>query len=141
MNTSQPMSILFPFTSEGARRTALRVAIAAAFTLAGCATPIDSTRPAIDLPAQWSEAAPGSSALQRDWWQGFQSAELAQLIDAAQAGSPTLAIAAERVQQAEILVRSAGATLFPSVGVGGGSGAQRSDPSGSSARSMRRRKA
>ena len=134
MNIPQPMSMLFPFTSDGARRTTLRVAIAAAFALAGCATPIDSTRPAIELPAQWNEAAPGSSALQRDWWQGFQSAELAQLIDAAQAGSPTLAIAAERVQQAEILVRSAGATLFPSVGVGGGSGAQRSDPSGASAR-------
>ena len=51
--------------------------------LAGCATPIDSTRPAIELPAQWNEAASGSSALQRDWWRGFQSAELAQLIDAA----------------------------------------------------------
>lgn len=138
MTRSPPMSLLLRSPAPSPLRSAaLRVALAAAFALAGCATPIDRTRPTIDLPAHWNEAAPGSSALQRDWWQGFQSAELAQLIDAAQAGSPTLAIAAERVQQAEILVRSAGATLFPSVSVGGGTGAQRSDPSGASARTSK----
>ncbi len=119
------------------RGCALKIALAAAFTLVGCATPIDDTRPVIELPAQWNEAAPGSSELQRDWWRGFGSAELAQLIDAAQASSPTLAIAAERVLQAELLVRSAGATLFPSVGIGGAIGAQRSDPSGASARTSK----
>ena len=125
-------------TSHVPRDIAVKIAMATAFTLVGCATPIDGTpRPTIDLPAQWSEASPGSSVLQRDWWRGFQSSELERLIDAAQAGSPTLAIAAERVQQAEITVRSAGATLFPSVSVGGGTGAQRSDPSGSSARTSK----
>ncbi|MDL2336919.1 MAG: efflux transporter outer membrane subunit [Pseudomonadota bacterium] len=130
-----PTSASIAFT--GTRSAALRIALAAAFSLVGCATPIDSTRPTIDLPAHWNEIAPGSSVLQRDWWRGFQSAELEQLIDAAQAGSPTLAIAAERVQQAEISVRSAGATLFPSIGVGGSTGAQRSDPSGASARTSK----
>ena len=110
------------------------IALIAACAFAGCATPIDRVRPSVELPAQWREAAPGTLALQRDWWRSFQSTELEQLIDAAQASSPTLAIAAERVQQAEILVRSAGATLFPSVNVGGGTGAQRSDPSDASAR-------
>jgi NodT family efflux transporter outer membrane factor (OMF) lipoprotein len=126
-----------PASSFTGRRAAQRIALAAAFTLAGCATPIDHTRPAIALPAAWNEAAPGSSVLQRDWWRSFQSAELAQLVDAAQADSPTLAIAAERVQQAEILVRNAGATLFPSVSLGGGTGVQRSDPSGASARTSK----
>ncbi|MDP1790453.1 MAG: TolC family protein, partial [Methylibium sp.] len=107
------------------RATALLIAVA----LAGCATAIDTTRPTLDLPLQWNEATTAASAqLQRDWWRGFQSDELARLIDAAQAGSPTLAIAAERVQQAEIAVRSAGATLFPSVSVSGSSGARRADP-------------
>ncbi len=104
------------------------IALIAACAFAGCATPIDRVRPTIELPAQWIEAAPGALALQRDWWRSFQSAELEQLIAAAQADSPTLAIAAERVQQAELLVRNAGATLFPSVGIGGGAGAQRNDP-------------
>lgn len=136
MTRSLPMSPLPLFPSPW-RSVALRVALTVAFTLTGCATPVDRTRPVVDLPAAWNESSPGRSALQRDWWREFQSAELAQLIDAAQAGSPTLAIAAERVQQAELLVRSAGATLFPSVGVGGGTGAQRSDPSGDRARTSK----
>lgn len=126
MTGSQPMHSFFSMNHSVPRGTALAMALALA--LAGCATPIDSPRPRIELPAQWNEAAPESSALQRDWWRGFQSDELAQLIAAAQADSPTLAISAERVQQAELLVRNAGATLFPSVGIGGGTGAQRSDP-------------
>ncbi|WP_428420946.1 efflux transporter outer membrane subunit [Methylibium sp.] len=112
------------FPVPGARAAALLMALA----LAGCATAIDNTRPTLDMPSRWNEVASGDSTLQHDWWRGFQSDELAQLIDAAQAGSPTLAIAAERVQQAEIAVRSAGATLFPSVSVAGSTGARRADP-------------
>lgn len=123
------------YRGEGARVGSLVLVLALALT--GCATPIDSVRPAVEVPAQWSEPAPGSLALQREWWRGFQSAELERLIAAAEASSPTLAIAAERVQQAEILVRSAGATLFPSVGIGGGTGAQRSDSPGVSARTSK----
>lgn len=138
MTRSPTMRTPCPFAGRCARPSlALQAALAAAITLAGCAAPIDHPRPAIELPTQWIEAAPGSSTLQRDWWRGFQSTELERLIDAAQAGSPTLAIAAERVQQAEISVRSAGATLFPSVGIGGGTGAQRDDPPGASARTSR----
>ncbi|MFM9916488.1 MAG: efflux transporter outer membrane subunit [Rhizobacter sp.] len=134
------MTRFFPMpesTPSNSRRAALQIALACALTLMGCAAPIDSTRPSFDLPAKWNEASPGSGVLQRDWWRGFQSTELASLIDNAQAGSPTLAIAAERVQQAEILVRSAGATLFPSVSIGGATGAQRNDPSGASARTSK----
>ncbi|WP_231497757.1 TolC family protein [Methylibium sp. T29-B] len=119
------MSTMLPRPAPRWRASALLIALA----LAGCATAIDTTRPTLDLPPQWNEAATAASGpLQRDWWRGFQSDELARLIDAAQAGSPTLAIAAERVQQAEIAVRSAGATLFPSVSVSGNSGARRADP-------------
>ena len=122
---SRPMPPILSRTAPRVRATALLIALA----LAGCATAIDTTRPTLDLPLQWNEATTAASAqLQRDWWRGFQSDELARLIDAAQAGSPTLAIAAERVQQAEIAVRSAGATLFPSVSVSGSSGARRADP-------------
>lgn len=124
MTPPRPMPTFSSFTAPGARVTALLIALA----LAGCATAIDHTQPTLELPARWNEASAGDSALQRDWWHGFQSAELAQLIDAAQTGSPTLAIAAERVQQAELAVRSAGATLFPSVSVSGSSGARRTDP-------------
>lgn len=103
--------------------------LALALALGGCATPIEHTAaPATSLPAAWNEAAGSDAPLPRDWWRGFGSSELEQLVDAAQAGSPTLAIAAERVQQAELAVRSAGASLFPSVTASGSSGARRSDP-------------
>lgn len=104
------------------------IALIAAFAFAGCATPIDRVRPSVELPVQWNEVAPGTLALQREGWRRFQSPELEHLIDTAQASSPTLAIAALRVQQAEIAVRSAGSTLFPSVTVGGSTGARSTDP-------------
>src|SRR5690606_18819001 len=61
----------------------------------------------------WMEASSGDTALQRDWWRGFQSEELSALIAEAQTANPTLLIAAERVTQAEITARAAGASLFP----------------------------
>ena len=137
MTPIHTMLTLSELTFPHLRRSALYLTLTTAFAFAGCATQIDHVRPAVELPAQWTEATPGTLPLHRDWWRGFQSTELEQLIDAAQAGSPTLAIAAERVQQAEISVRSAGATLFPSVSIGGGTGAQRSDPSGASARTSK----
>jgi NodT family efflux transporter outer membrane factor (OMF) lipoprotein len=48
----------------------------------------------------------------------FNSAELQQLVDEALAGSPDLAIATERVRQAEAQVQIAGASLFPSLDLG-----------------------
>lgn len=123
-------SLLTPFAHRRRCRAGLTalMALIAAFAIAGCATPIDRVRPTVALPAQWNEAAPGTVALQREGWRGFQSPELDQLIDTAQASSPTLAIAALRVQQAEMAVRSAGATLFPSVTVGGSTVARNADP-------------
>ena len=79
-----------------------------ALVLTACATPIETTRPALQLPASWSEAAPGSQgdrALERDWWRAFGSPELESLVAEAQAASPDLAIAAERVRQAELAAR------------------------------------
>jgi NodT family efflux transporter outer membrane factor (OMF) lipoprotein len=59
-----------------------------------------------------------------DWWQRFGSAELQALVDEALGGSPDLAIAVERVRQAEAQVRVAGASLFPQVDVAASSSAR-----------------
>jgi multidrug efflux system outer membrane protein len=113
-------------------------ALALATALTACATRTETVRPDLPLPATWSEAASSSNAaLQRDWWRSFQSDELVTLIDQSLAGSPDLAIAAERVNQAEIAVRNAGASLFPSLDVGGSTGARRSEASGGGASSSR----
>ena len=91
----------------------------AALALAGCA--VTSTPPprGIDMPAAWSEPAPRDvRPLALDWWQAFDSAELSGLVAEALAGNPDLAIAAERVRQAEAQVRIAGASLFPTLDLG-----------------------
>jgi NodT family efflux transporter outer membrane factor (OMF) lipoprotein len=105
------------------------LALAASLVLGGCAS-IDKTLAPLDMPATWVEASPEATVLQRDWWQSFNSAELAQLIEAAQKSSPTLAIAFERVTQAELAVNNAGATLFPTVSASGSLGTRRTDPDG-----------
>ena len=97
------------------------VCAAAAVALAGCAITSPQQRPDVRIPEAWNEAAaaaPGAS-VPLDWWLAFQSAELAQLIAAALAGSPDLAIAAERVRQAEAQVRVAGASLYPTLDLSG----------------------
>lgn len=104
------------------RHTRLALAVAAMLALSACATRIDATKPQIELPATWAEVAPAGLALQRDWWRGFGSDELSALIDQALAGSPNLSIAAERVTQAEIAARSAGASLFPLLTVSANTG-------------------
>jgi NodT family efflux transporter outer membrane factor (OMF) lipoprotein len=68
------------------------------------------------------------------WWKAFDSAELHALVEAALAGSPDLAIAKERVRQAEAQVRVAGASLFPSLNLGFDS--RKTDSSESSSTSL-----
>jgi len=88
-------------------------------TLGGCATTSPVPQPAVEVPAAWREAPqPARADVSLDWWRAFESAELAELIAAALAGSPDLAAAAERVRQAEALVRVAGASLYPTLDLG-----------------------
>ncbi|HLS84885.1 MAG TPA: efflux transporter outer membrane subunit [Burkholderiales bacterium] len=95
-------------------------------SIAGCATTSPVLQPQLAAPAAWNEApARGAAALSADWWTAFGSAELHALVEQALAGSPDLAIAAERVRQAESQVRAAGASLFPSVDLGASSSARR----------------
>ena len=101
---------------------------AVAFALTGCATTIDHTRPQVAIPQSWAEPAPSDKQMDAQWWRSFQSAELVGLIDNALAGSPTLAVAAERVVQAEIAVRSAGASLYPSLNISGTTSERRNNP-------------
>ncbi|MFN3987874.1 MAG: efflux transporter outer membrane subunit [Rhodocyclaceae bacterium] len=92
--------------------------IAAALFLAGCATPLTHPGVEVALPTNWAEAtaADGEAlALEAEWWRRFDSGELETLIDLALTASPDLAVATERVVQAELAVRSTGASLFPAV--------------------------
>lgn len=122
--------------------------------LAGCAITEPRTPPlaglAAPLPEAWSEApaaaAPeGSDAaasatptaaatvVTADWWQSFGSAQMSTLVEQSLRDSGTLKVAAERVRQADIALRSTDAGRLPSVSASAGSSASRSDSSGVSA--------
>ncbi|MCZ7564644.1 MAG: efflux transporter outer membrane subunit [Burkholderiales bacterium] len=98
------------------------VALAALALLAGCATTAAPPQPAVPVPEAWGEpAASGRGEVPLDWWRAFGAEELAALVAEAIAGSPDLAVAGERVRQAEAQVRVAGASLFPTLDLGIGS--------------------
>jgi multidrug efflux system outer membrane protein len=102
------------------------IAILVTVVLSGCATTSPVLQPKVDAPAGWSEkVTPTGAAVAPDWWNSFQSAELQSLVDQALAGSPDLAIALERVRQAEAQVRVAGSSLFPQIDGGVSSRASR----------------
>ena len=108
------------------------ICIAVALAITGCSTTSPMLKPDVAAPIAWNEPATGT-AVSADWWNAFGSAELRQLVDQALAGSPDLAIATERVRQAEAQVRIAGASLFPTLDLGVGTSSRNaSDSRGSS---------
>src|SRR6185295_1120076 len=107
------------------------------FTLitTGCATTSPVLEPQVTAAPGWNEASTaGAAAVSADWWHAFGSTELQGLVDAALAGSPDMAIAVERVRQAEAQVRVAGASLFPQLDVAASSSARASRDHGTSSK-------
>ena len=95
------------------------------------AAPHGTARPGV--PPAWAEPAPsGAACPPPDWWRSFGSEELSALIDAALSANPDMAIAAERVRQAEAQVRIAGATLFPALNFGAATSRRETRPDGGS---------
>jgi NodT family efflux transporter outer membrane factor (OMF) lipoprotein len=97
----------------------------------GCAGDGSRQAPAPDMPLAWAEADATDAALPPpDWWRGFRSAGLSALIEAALIASPDMAIAAERVRQAEAQARIAGATLFPALNFNAATAGRETHPDG-----------
>jgi len=105
----------------------------ASLLLSGCALHEPLARPDLPLPSTWAEAAPAADGISADWWRTFGSAELDALVQEAATASPDLRIAAERVIQAEQSLRVSGASLFPSLNLGGNTGWTRRDANDGSA--------
>lgn len=97
----------------------------ASFLLAGCSTS-SSQAPAVNYAENYSvgAAAPNAAVdpIDVNWWQAFQSPHLNALMEAARLQSPDLLISAERVRQAELQMRIANASLFPSLNASASSG-------------------
>lgn len=120
------MSILMkPFASPLAKPLVLAIAL----VLQACATTEPARGPVVEMPAAWTPAVPPAEApqLTTAWWQSFGSQPLERLIEEAQAGSPDLRIAIERMRQADIALQQAGVSRLPSVNGSVGASTSRSE--------------
>jgi outer membrane protein TolC len=109
----------------------LAASLAATLVLGACATTGSPRAPAPGVPPGWAEPAPsGAIAPTPDWWRSFGSEELSALVAAALDSNPDIAIATERVRQAEALTRVAGASLFPEVSFGAATSRRETRPDG-----------
>jgi NodT family efflux transporter outer membrane factor (OMF) lipoprotein len=95
------------------RATGLAVAVA----LGGCAVQGPAKQVDALAPQQWQAPLPhnGSQADLATWWRGQADGLLVELIESAQAVSPTVASAASRIAQSRSERVAAGAALAPNV--------------------------
>jgi NodT family efflux transporter outer membrane factor (OMF) lipoprotein len=101
---------------------------------AGCILTQDLPDPALDVPQGYKAAQltrPLDAPPALDWWRGFRSPELTQLMEEAQTVNLDIAAATARFVQADALARQAGAALLPTLSGGGSESYSRT--SGSSA--------
>ncbi len=102
--------------------------------LAGCGVGTPYRRPDIALPQQWHEAAPDSTSSSvwpaADWWHGFGSSRLDELIAEAERSNDDLAGAIARIQEADAQLRIAGAPLLPSLDFTGTATRERANTTG-----------
>lgn len=110
---------------DGARRRANRaavgaLAIACAAILSGCVSvPSADTRPSIATAADYASEQTFAAAVGEwptdAWWESYRDPQLNALIAEALAGSPTIAIAQARLQQANAVAAISAGALAPQV--------------------------
>jgi NodT family efflux transporter outer membrane factor (OMF) lipoprotein len=113
------------------RRRALNGLVCA--SLSACSVGPAYQRPVLDVPARWHESAtstPDSVWPDRQWWHGFGSSQLDNLIAEAERSNDDLAGAMARVQEADAQARIAGAPLLPTVDAGADATRERAQVTG-----------
>lgn len=91
--------------------------------LGGCLL-TDKPEPGLDIPQAY-DRAPKDPALAEaavptlDWWQGFRSKELTEIIEEARSANLDIAAAVAQIEQADAQSRVAGAPLLPNVAANG----------------------
>lgn len=88
--------------------------------LSGCLLGWDKPDPALDLPAKYDLASANPAIAEAalpplDWWNGFRSRELSEIIEEARAANLDIAAAVARIVQADAQARIAGASLLPAI--------------------------
>ncbi|HEY7232309.1 MAG TPA: efflux transporter outer membrane subunit [Pseudolabrys sp.] len=88
--------------------------------LGGCLLAGDKPEPGLNIPPAYSAGPRNSAAAQTatpplDWWRGFRSRELTEIIEETQAVNLDIAAAVARIVQADANSRIVGAALLPIV--------------------------
>src|SRR5262249_38950422 len=84
--------------------------------LAGCVvTGYEKPDLALEIPDHYTTRRGDTAPPELDWWRGFRSRELTDLVETAQAQNFDIAVAIAQIEQADALVRVAGAPLFPAL--------------------------
>ena len=93
------------------------LAALAAYVLSGCMLLGPSyKRPAVDLPADYSEAANGAAlAVPTDWWRLYKDPALDALVASGLQKNADVKLALARMQEVEAFVREANATFLPEI--------------------------
>lgn len=102
------------------------LALALTAALAACTTVGPNYQPpAAEAPAAYRAATPAGVELQRDWWLMFGNAQLNALQAQALQASPTLAVAAARIERARAVFGATRADPLPRVDLGASAGGLR----------------
>lgn len=91
--------------------------------LSGCLL-TDKPEPGLDIPQAYDRGPRNPVAAEAavpplDWWRGFRSRELTEIIEAARSANLDIAAAVARIVQADAQARIAGAPLLPGVNLNG----------------------
>ncbi|MCA1388635.1 efflux transporter outer membrane subunit [Bradyrhizobium yuanmingense] len=124
MDVTQQVPVVASRRSRGSALRTLRAArwtavLCLAAASGACVLTQDLPDPALDVPTHYKYAGKGDAPPSLDWWRGFRSAELTQLMEEAQTVNLDIAAAVARIVQADAQARQAGAALLPSVSTGG----------------------
>ena len=107
-------------------------ALGVALSSAGCVLTQDLPDPALEVSPQYKYAGKADAPPTLDWWRGFRSPELTQLMEEAQTVNLDIAAAVSRIREADAQARQAGAALLPSLSGGGQESYSRTSGSSSS---------
>ncbi|MFJ3451036.1 efflux transporter outer membrane subunit [Pseudomonas sichuanensis] len=89
--------------------------------LSACTLSPDYHRPELSTPAQfkqaegWTQAKPSDAIARSAWWEIYGDAQLNTLVEELNRSNQTVAQSAAQYRQAQALVRSSRASLFPSL--------------------------
>jgi NodT family efflux transporter outer membrane factor (OMF) lipoprotein len=102
--------------------------------LGGCLLSGEKPDPGLDIPQAY-DGGPKNPAVAEaavptlDWWRGFRSKELTEVIEEARAANLDIAAAVARIVQADAQARIAGAPLLPNVALNGSAAHSRTSQS------------